>query len=184
VMDRDRLRSGDAEFFEELVKEYGGVVLRVAGSFASGRDDAEDLFQEIWLRVFERRESYSGGSFLAWLFTVARRTCISRYRRDRTRLRTLERMSNEELVAAGSPSKEDALCALIRKQRAEDLSRRLLALTEREQMAIVLRVIEGRTPDEVSEMMDCEKATVRSLIRNGVSRLRKTLEDETDAFVP
>ena len=172
---------GDRALFRSLVREHGAHVLRVTMSFASDSEEAEDLFQNIWLKVFERRKQFTGTSpFLAWLMTLARNECLSGYRRERRRRQGHERLRasgvSEELVWAAP----DPATHFERAQEVGRLHEAMQLLTERERTAITLHVLENLDSSEAAELMGCQPATVRSLGRNGVARLRVILNGGGD----
>lgn len=176
VDDLDGFHRGDRTRFRSLVREHGPHVLRITQSFASDVQEAEDLFQDVWLRVFERRQQFTGeGPFLAWLLTLARNECLSSYRRARSRRQGHERlrvsgMSDELVWAAPDPA-----AAVERGQEGGRLLQAMQLLTVRERTAITLRVLEDRDSSEAAALMGCQPATVRSLTRNGMARLRVIL---------
>ncbi len=175
--DLDGFHEGDGDVFRALVRKHGGQVLRIAESFAASRDEAEDLFQDVWLRVYDKRAHYSGsGPFVVWLLTVAKNTCRSRYRRDQARKQAHERLRSSEILENAAWSTPVQLEVEHAEARAW-LYQAILELTDRERTAIVLCLFEHRSSPEAAQMMDCEPATVRSLMRNGVTRLKQVVEE-------
>jgi RNA polymerase sigma-70 factor (ECF subfamily) len=175
MVDVDRLHRGDAAYVEELIRAYGALVLGVARSFARDLDHADDLFQEVWQHVYRKRQSYQGrGSFEAWLHRLATNVCRSEYRGAKVRGRAMERLrrlgDDPGLVEA------DSLSRLEVDQLHAELRRALGDLSEREHEALMLRVLEEKSPDEVAQIMGVEKSTVRSLIRHALRRLRDIME--------
>ena len=175
--DLDGFHEGDREVFRALVSQHGALVLRIAESFAGSRDEAEDLFQEIWLRVYDKRANYSAsGPFVAWLLTVAKNTCLSNYRREQARKQAQERLRSSGILEDVAWSTLDPLLETEQNEARGWLYHAILELTDRERTAITLRLFEHRSSKEAAEMMGCEPATVRSLIRNGVTRLKQIME--------
>jgi RNA polymerase sigma-70 factor (ECF subfamily) len=173
MIDRRRLWDGDPEYFALLIREHGRAVKAVCLSFAESEADVDDLLQEVWTLIFWKRRSHRGeGSFAAWAHRVAKRHCIDVYRK-----RASERSGLERLVRKGgvrdfhgrNPTPEQELD---RRETERTVWEALDALPEREREAIVLRLIEGRSPAEVSQQMKIDKASVRSNISRGIKRMR------------
>jgi RNA polymerase sigma-70 factor (ECF subfamily) len=73
----EKLRNGSAEAFKILYNFYSQKVYRYCLRFLGDSALAEDAFQESFMRVYENRENYRGGNFGAWLYTIARNTCMN-----------------------------------------------------------------------------------------------------------
>lgn len=85
MIEVERFREGDHGYFAEIMRGYGPLVLKICSSFSSSEEHVQDLFQEIWTRVYERRRSYRAeGSFEAWLSRVAKNQCVTTTERGET----------------------------------------------------------------------------------------------------
>ena len=85
-----RCREGDDDAWRDLVDRFGPRVYAIAYHFTMKREDAEELSQEIFLKVFENLHRYDGGfPLIAWVLSVSRNLCIDRYRR-RKREKTIQ----------------------------------------------------------------------------------------------
>src|SRR5262249_61044642 len=99
----ERCRRGEDEAWRELVDRFGQKIYSVAYHFTLKREDAEELSQEIFLKIFENFHRYDGGfPLIAWIVSLSRNLCIDRYRRSK-RGRAF-RCSSPEPVAPLSPS--------------------------------------------------------------------------------
>lgn len=181
MFDRERFRRGDHEYFEELIRTHGPIVLAVARSFGRDSEHSQDLFQEAWGRVFERRMSYDGrGSFEAWLHRLATNVCLGVLRSEMTRHRALYQMAQErrgeDLVWTPVGPLRDAEQTELQRR----LNRAMAHLSDRQYQAVTLRILEGRAPADVARIMSCTKDTVRSHIRHAMRRLRQLWEDQND----
>ncbi len=175
----EEFRKGTHRYFRELVVRYGPLVLGVARAYGRDGDHVDDLFQEVWRRVYERRGSFCGtGSFEAWLHRVATRVCIGDYRGRRARSRSLDRFAREPETQASGAREPGPLEETERRELRARLHRALACLTERELEAITLKLLDGLTTEEAARRMGVTRATVRSTLRNGLARLRASLERE------
>jgi len=179
MIDPERFWEGEHEYFAEIIRAFGPGVRRAVRAFSESEDDVDDLFQEIFTLVYEKRRKFRGdGPFAAWLNRVVINHCVSHYRKKRA-----EKKGLEELMARGaaegvhskprSPEGE-----MDREEAVRRVWIGLEALPDKEFEAVVLRLIEGHSPREVSEAMGINKASVRSNISRGLRRLRRILQGD------
>ena len=143
--------------------------------FSKDRDEAEDLFQEVWVHVFDNRRSYADrGPFEAWLHRVALNVCRMEARRRRDRERGLERMTKEGVFEELFWTPPNPLGRVLKEEMLSILSDAIRNLPAREREAIDLRFLQDKTSREVAQAMGIEESTVRSLIRKGINRLKAT----------
>jgi RNA polymerase sigma-70 factor (ECF subfamily) len=175
--------AGDRTVFRALVVEHGPSVLRLARSFTRDTSAAEDLFQEIWTKVWERRRQYSGeGSFVGWLHAVARHECIGHHRRQRARAARLERLRSRAILDGGGRSHPVGPRRVERAELRARLLQAMAVLTERQRTAVELRLLEGMGSAEAARLMECSPATVRSLLRHALTRLRMILGEGREQY--
>ena len=172
----DRLRRGEAQAFEDLVRTYQhrifGVALRMLGS----RAEAEEVAQDVFLRVHRAVGAFRGEARLStWLYAIASRLCLNRLAAaDRRRPR-----QNAEALAALPSGEADAAERLERLQRDEALRQAIEALPDERRIVVVLRDLEGLSYEEISEVLDLEPGTVRSRLH----RARMDLKDKLERFL-
>lgn len=172
----EALHAGDRVLFRELIEKYGGLVRSYVRAYASDPDELDDLFQEVWIKVWVSRERFRGGSWARWLIAVTRNHCVTSKRSKEARVARMERIAQQTEEDQHVWRAVDAQERLETEETKGLVQRALGSLTEREQEAISLRILEGRPPEEVARMMKCTKATVRSLIRRGINRLHEFKE--------
>ena len=111
---------GDDDAWREMVDQLGQRVYSVAYHFSLKREDAEELSQEIFLKIFENLHRYDGSyPLVAWVVSLARNLCIDRYRR-RKRERSF-RFVSDDAVAPLLQSGDDPAAQAIRKERTKML---------------------------------------------------------------
>ena len=179
MIDRERLRSGDHQYFAEIIRSFGPVVRLICLAYGDSEDEADDLRQEVWTLVYQKRRTYRGdGPFSAWLGRLTTRHCIDNYRKKRASRRGLESLvarGGLKGIHSGSPDPGEYL---ERKTAERNLWEALDALPGKEREAIVLRLLERRSPTEVATQMKIEKASVRSNISRGIRRLKGIMGEE------
>ncbi len=171
----ERHRIGDRGAFEELYLRFDGMVFNLALRMSGGPDDAADLSQEIFLRVYKHLGRFRGKSSLkTWIYRIALNCCRSRLRRRLTRQRALPLSPPERLneLPDTGPGPEERAMAL---DTSEALAAALERLPIRFREAVVLRDVEGLSYEEIALVAGLRLGTVRSRIARG--RLRAELEE-------
>jgi RNA polymerase sigma factor (sigma-70 family) len=160
--------------WDEIVREHSARVYRLAFRLTGNRQDAEDLTQETFLRVFRSLSSYTPGTFEGWLHRITTNLFLDSVRRKR-RLR-MESMGDD---AARIPSADDR----DRPERGfehahldHDVQRALDALRPEYRAAVVLCDIEGLSYEEIAVTLGIKLGTVRSRIHRARAQLRDALE--------
>ena len=182
-----RVRNDDAQAFEELVRRYQDRLIGVLEHLVRGQDQAEDLAQEVFLRVFRARQKYKPGArFSTWLFTIAHNVASnarrSRSRRKEVDVSTVMGPHNEgnpldEMVAAASG--QMPVRQLDKLERAEVVRLAVKALNDRQQMALILSKFEGLSYDDISQVMQLTPQAVKSLL----SRARRNLKTLLQPYI-
>jgi len=176
------LKRQDAGLLDQLIVRYQHRLLRYLLYLTSNREQAEDLFQEVWMRVLVRGGQFNGKArFDTWLFTVARNLVID-LRRKRT-MSSLDEMfeaSGDEdrptgiEIAADGPSPFDQ-CA-----GGEDRARLASALLEMEPLyreVLVLRFHEDLSLEEIANVTRAPLSTVKSRLYRGLASMKPKLQE-------
>ena len=171
-----RCREGDDEAWRELVDRFGPRVYAIAYHFTMKREDAEELSQEIFLKVFENLHRYDGGfPLVAWVLSVSRNLCIDRYRR-RKREKSF-RFVSDEAVTALLKSEDDPASVALKKERTKLLFSAMSEIPEDLAEILVLRDLNGLAYEEIGKALDLPDGTVKSrLFRARAEVARKIRE--------
>jgi RNA polymerase sigma-70 factor (ECF subfamily) len=161
-----RTRDGDAGAFTALVELYRPVVYRWAIALSGDEDEAEDITQEVFVRVHRKLWSFRGdGPFDAWLYRITRRVVV-RLRPTRT---FSTRGAEMELYITDPGGRVD-------RQRAVALIRTIAAtLPMRQREVFVLCDLEGRTPAEAAGMLEMKDVSVRASLFKARTTIRRTI---------
>ncbi|MEO8189237.1 MAG: sigma-70 family RNA polymerase sigma factor [Acidobacteriota bacterium] len=172
----DRCRKGEDEAWRELVDRFGQRVYSVAYHFTLKREDAEELSQEIFLKIFENLERYDGGfPLIAWIVSLSRNLCIDRYRR-RKREKSF-RFVSDDAVLPLLRSQDDPAADALKKERTKILFSALAEIPEDLAEILVLRDLEGLAYDEIGRALSLPEGTVKSrLFRARAEVARKVRE--------
>jgi len=175
-----RLRRGDLNALSELIARYQNRLYRYLLRIVRRPAEAEDLFQQTWLRVVEKIRSFDGSrNFDAWLFTLARNLAIDHLRRIHPQSldEPLAASGHGETAADRIPSRDHApfdraLAAERRTQIAEAIA--ALPMTYRE--VLTLRFEDEMKIEEIALITRVPISTVKSRLRRALEQLRYTLE--------
>lgn len=158
--------------WEQIVRDHSTRVYRLAYRLTGNPHDAEDLTQEVFVRVFRSLDNYVPDNFEGWLHRITTNLFLDRARR-RTRLR-FDPLSDEAAARlVGSDASPDRHLADTRFD--DDVERALAALPEEFRAAVVLCDVEGLSYDEIAAVLAIKSGTVRSRIHRGRRLLRKAL---------
>jgi len=172
----DRLRRGDPRAFEELVIAYQHRVFGVALRMLRNRSEAEEIAQEVFLRVHGAVEDFRGEAKLStWLYAITSRLCLSRLAAGERRVAREGHATLERLTADVDPAAQ-----LERGELEAALQRAITELPEERRIVVVLRDLEGLPYDEIAEVLDLPVNTVRSRLH----RARLDLKAKLERFLP
>ena len=159
--------------WEELVRDHGARVYRLAYRLTGNRPDAEDLTQDVFVRVFRSLHRFQPGTFEGWLHRITTNLFLDgARRRQKIRFDGMADGSAERLPSAWpSPSEQLADADL-----DHDVAAALAALPPEFRAAVVLCDIEGLSYEEISAVLDVKIGTVRSRIHRGRAQLRAALD--------
>lgn len=176
-----RAAVADAAAWDEIVRRCGTTIYNLARRFAgSGGDDAEDLTQDVFLKLYANLDQYRGDvPLLAWTLRLSRNHCIDRYRAWRSRpLSATEPESSLERVT----SSEDPTVAAERHQQRRLVNEALATMSEHLAMAVVLRDFEALSYEEIATFLEVPVGTVKSRLARGRRALVSAVESRLDAM--
>jgi len=177
-----RCASGDESACTELVGEHQRMVIQLAINLLGDRDEALDLSQEVFLRVFRTIHRFRGQSSLrTWIYRIAVNQARNRHRFWRRRHRA-DQVSLDQHVAThgeflgGGELTPDRMLA--QKLLADRLQRALDSLPFDQRTAIVLREVDGLSYDEIAFSLGIAIGTVKSRLTRARQALRRELREE------
>jgi RNA polymerase sigma-70 factor (ECF subfamily) len=159
--------------WEEVVRDHSARVYRLAFRLTGNSHDAEDLTQEVFVRVFRSLSSYTPGTFEGWLHRITTNLFLDMTRRrQRIRFEGL----GEETASRLSGAEPTPSQAFDDRHLDVDIAAALADLPPEYRAAVVLCDIEGLTYEEIADVLGVKLGTVRSRIHRGRAQLRAALE--------
>jgi RNA polymerase sigma-70 factor (ECF subfamily) len=171
----ERCLSGDQAAWEHIVRLYRRKVFNIAYKFVGRHDEAEDLAQDVFLKVFKSLRTFDRrANFSTWLISVSRNLCIDHYRSVR---RERELVNHDvDVVTLARPTGGDTAQAMLeRRDRVATLRTALDKLTPSLRAAIMLRDIQELSYQEIAERLGVPEGTVKSRINRGRTELARQI---------
>jgi RNA polymerase sigma-70 factor (ECF subfamily) len=178
-----RAAEGDESAFNFLVEKYHRPMIHFLFRMAHNQAVAEELAQEVFLRVYRSRESYRAeAKFSTWLYRIATNLAVN-YARDTKHQREAQTVyldaPDEETgstpdVADSAPLAEEQL---MQAERARAIRAHVLALPERQRMAVVMHKYQGMDYRQIGEVLHLSESATKSLLFRAYQTLREKLKD-------
>ncbi len=164
-------RDGDRQAFRMLVERYMKHAYSIAYGYVQNHDDAADVAQEAFVRVWHALSSFRGDAvFSTWLYRIVTNLALNRIRKNKSVMRH-EVPLNEAPAMAGA-TRFDAYEA----DRHELLEEALHELPTLQRAVVILRHLNGLSTRQVSSILKCSEGTVKTHLHRGLKKLRSKLE--------
>jgi len=175
-------QKGNESAFEELVYCYDRSVLSIALKYTRDEDDAKDLYQEVFIRVYRGLKNFRFESeFSTWIYRITTNVCLSYKSKSKENLRVSidndydeeekEFSSTQELIYDGSSPEEITSGA----DTKEIVDEAVESLSPKQKMTFILKHYEGYKIREIAEMLNCKEGTVKKYLFDAIKNLRKKL---------
>ena len=171
----ERCLKGDQSAWDAIVRLYWRKVFNVAYKFVGRHDEAEDLVQDIFLRLFKSLKTFDRrANFSTWLISVSRNLCIDHYRSMR---REHEIVTHDvDVVALAQPSAIDSPHTMLeRRDRVALLRAALDKLAPALRTAVIMRDIQELSYQEIASRLGVPEGTVKSRINRGRTELARQI---------
>lgn len=177
-----RVKAGDDSAFEYLVQKYRRPMVGFMYRMAHNSAVAEDLAQEVFMRVYRSREKYEASAkFTTWLYRIATNLAVN-YARDTRHERA------ENVVSIDEPDDDTGLTvdvpdtslsaeeAIVRRERMAAIRERVQALPERQRMAVVMHKYQQMDYKQISQVLKLSESATKSLLFRAYETLREQLK--------
>lgn len=177
-----KAQGGDALAFEQLVYRYDKQVLSIAARYVNSAEEAKDIYQEVFLRVYRSLPRFELRSeFSTWLFRITTNVCLThRSRRKRHSHASIDKESDED---HGPTVAESLHSADVADHQAEGsditlhIRQAVELLSPKQKMVFTMKHYEGYKLREIAEMMGCTEGTVKKYLFTATQRIREELKD-------
>jgi len=178
-----RVKTGDQPAFEYLVQKYRRPLVSFMYRMARNAAVAEDLAQEVFLRVYRSRESYEASAkFTTWLYRIATNLAVNHARdtrQDRPEVTVSLDEPDEETgstldVADGTMSAEEAL---VRRERLAAIRKKVEGLPERQRLAVIMHKYQQMDYKQISDVLKLSESATKSLLFRAYETLREQLKE-------
>lgn len=177
------LRDGNMAGFDFLIQKYRKPMVRFMFRMVHNQAVAEELAQEVFLRVYRSRETYRAEArFSTWLYRIATNLGVN-YARDTRHERAASTVYLDETdpetgttpdVADAEPGAE---AKLLRRERMEAIRQHVMALPERQRMAVLMHKYEGMDYKQIGDVLKLSESATKSLLFRAYQTLREKLKD-------
>jgi RNA polymerase sigma-70 factor (ECF subfamily) len=170
-----RCLNGDQLAWEQIVKTYWRKVFNVAYKFVGKHDEAEDLTQDIFLKIFKSLDTFDRrANFQTWLISISRNLCIDHYRSVRKERETIDREVDTGELAPPSAD-PGPVAALEQRDRVMLLKQALATLPDTLRTAVLMRDIQEMSYQEIADKLRLPEGTVKSRINRGRTELARQI---------
>lgn len=178
-----RVKAGDQAAFDYLVQKYRRAMISFMYRMAHNSAAAEDLAQEVFLRVYRSRDTYAASAkFTTWLYRIATNLAVN-YARD------TRHEKPENTVSLDQPDEETGLTMdvadnsltveqnILRRERMAAIRKHVQELPERQRMAVVMHKYQGMDYRQIAEVLHLSESATKSLLFRAYETLRDKLKD-------
>jgi RNA polymerase sigma-70 factor (ECF subfamily) len=175
------VKAGDEQSFDLLLHKYRSPLVNFLGRMVHDRATAEDLAQEVFLRVYRARKQYTpSAKFTTWLFRIATNLALNSLRDNRHQRMEVSidapASDDEDALPRELPAKEMRVDEkMIEQDRAEFIRRAVLALPEKQRAAVLLHKYEEMDYSEIAKVLECSESALKSLLFRAYESLRVQL---------
>ena len=176
-----RAQKGDDSAFEQLVRKYDKPVYNYCLRMCGNRDDACDLSQESFIKVYRALALFKSESrFSTWLYRLVANTCIDflrRKKRGKEVSLTVEENDGEEVQLNIADCAEEPQQTVERKELRRDIAKALEKLSYEHKQIILLREIDGLSYMEIAQVLEISEGTVKSRLARGRKQMAGYLRE-------
>lgn len=178
----ERAQKGDKIAFEQLVMKYDRHVLNIAHAYRNNKDEADDIYQEVFLRVYKGLKNFQSRSkFSTWLYRITVNVCIEQKRKEKVRdHESLDKYDDRSDSAEKYSDRIDS-GSRTDKQTMDNEMKNLIQteiekLPKQLKMAFTLKYYQGFKIKEISKIMNCTEGTIKGYLFTSSRKLRAKLK--------
>ncbi len=182
----DHLREGDETALAPLIEKYKRMVHRLALQITKNHEDANDVMQETFIKVYQSIHTFRGeAAFKTWVHRIAVHEALNfvkkRERRRETPLATTEEIEFDPTVLQKAEMKNNPAVQAEQAELRYWVTKAVNSLPLKYRIVVILHELEGLTHSEIASILDCAEGTVRSRLHYARKQLRTLLKPYVDA---
>jgi RNA polymerase sigma-70 factor (ECF subfamily) len=173
-----RVREGDTESFTLLLERHRSPVIHFLYRMVQNQSVAEELAQEVFLRVYRSRANYEPtAKFTTWLFRIASHLALNwiRDRRHERGQESLDQETQDGMVRQVSDRGASAEQVMVRESKFEEIRRAIQSLPEKQKAAVLMHKYEEMEYSQIAAVLECSESAVKSLLFRAYESLRARL---------
>lgn len=177
-----QVKSGSDAAFEELIYRFDKSVLAIALRYVQDRDEAKDIYQEVFIRVYRGIKKFEMKSeFSTWLYRIVTNVCLTYRSKSRKYLHVsideqFEHETDEKNKFELIDDEIDPDGLITNKDIGEFINDAVESLSSKQKMTFILKHYEGYKIREIAEMLNCKEGTIKKYLFDAIRNLRKKLE--------
>ena len=177
-----KAQQGDVFAFEQLVFRHDKKVLSIAARYVTSADDAKDIYQEVFLRVYRGLKKFRFKSeFSTWVHRITVNVCLTHRSRRRRTMQTLLLDDRNEEDSEGHGEIRDPAVGpdhqAVNADISSSIEKALGTLSPKQKIVFTLRHFEGYKLNEIAVVMNCVEGTVKRYLFTATRRMRDQLKD-------
>jgi RNA polymerase sigma-70 factor (ECF subfamily) len=182
-----RAKNGDVEAYEDLVRAYYKTVFNIALRMFSNNEDASDITQEVFIKIYKSIGTFEGKSSLkTWIYRITTNLCLDEFRsRKNMKVVSFDEQIEQSNDRYNIEFKTESITPesnLLKKEVKEALNIAITELPKDLRIALILRDVQNLSYEEISSFLKCPQGTVKSRISRARQLLRKKLSKKVELF--
>ncbi len=177
-------QKGDTGAFERLIYKYDRNVLGIAYTFINSSEDAKDIYQEVFLRVFKGIKKFEFRSeFSTWLYRITANVCLT-YRAQKRKYavasldeETLSEDGETQTLADTLADESNTDGKALNSEVSEHIQTGLDKLSPQQRLVFTMKHYQGYKIREIASIMNCAEGTIKNYLFTGTQRMRTYLKD-------
>ncbi len=159
--------------FEQAVQEYKNKIFRYISRNVSNREDAEDIFQSVFVSLYKSYDKVDEKTLSAYIYRIAHNRIVDYYKHS-----SKKKKKEQDIINNSISGDEDMYTERVAENKNDKIRKALMELSERESQAINLQFYEKKSYKEIADIMDSTASAVDSLLIRAKRKLKKIISQE------
>ena len=174
----EQSKAGNFSAFEQLIFRYDKDVLTIASRYTQSADDAKDIYQETFIRVFKGLPKFQQQSeFSTWIFRIATNVCLTHRERKKRNSHILLDDNDDETTVAYAVSDVETDSQTYGNEISQRIEMALQELSPKQKLVFTLRHYQDYKLKDIAVMMNCAEGTVKKYLFEATQKMRTHLQD-------